>query len=211
MEGLVRISSPVSESWVAWLLLFVLILWGSCRMFLPELSVVLRGMFSRSDRSYVDTSAQTRYVAWVYKVVVVALIVQLVMSVGGESFLFADYVRIVGIVALLLVVQWLLIHMVGMVFLPRRQYDNAIELRSLVQNALCGLLPVVVMVGMWQKAGLSMTLVVMVMIIYLCLLLWKGIQMFYNNLLSVVYILLYIISLECVPVVFAMLWIKALV
>lgn len=206
MEMISRISSPVSESWVAWVLLLLVVLWLINSMFVPEISMMFRGVFSRGERTYSSSSGQSQYMTWGFRVGLMALIVQLLMMNGEESFAFADYGIILGILSLAYLVQELLIRLVGMVFLSHRVLEGALDQRILINNALCGALPLVVLLS--GKEYLGIIVLFVLILLYIGILLIKSMQLFYKNIMSIVYILLYVISLEIIPLAGGILWIK---
>lgn len=205
MEMISRISSPVSESWVAWILLLLVVLWLLNSMFVPEISLVFRGLFSRGERTYLSNGGQLQYTTWGFRVGVVALLVQMLL-VKGEGFAFVDYGIIFGIMSLAYLVQELLIRLVGAVFVSHRVLEGALDQRTLLNNALCGMLPLVVLSSRMERLGVIVLFALLSL--YIGILLIKSVQLFYKNILSILYISLYIISLEFIPLVGAILWIK---
>ena len=205
MEMISRISSPVSESWVAWVLLLLVVLWLLNSMFVPEISMVFRGLFSRGERTYSSSGGQLQYTTWGFRVGLVAILVQMLL-VKGDGFAFADYGIIFGIMSLAYLAQELLIRLVGVVFLPHRVLEGALDQRILINNALCGALPLVVLLSGKEYVGIIVLFVLI--LLYIGILLIKSMQLFYKNIMSIIYILLYIISLELIPMVGAILWIK---
>ena len=205
MEMISRISSPVSESWVAWILLLLVVLWLLNSMFVPEISLVFRGLFSRGERTYLSNGGQLQYTTWGFRVGVVALLVQMLL-VKGEGFVFVDYGIIFGIMSLAYLVQELLIRLVGAVFVSHRVLEGALDQRTLLNNALCGMLPLVVLSSRMERLGVIVLFALLSL--YIGILLIKSAQLFYKNILSILYISLYIISLEFIPLVGAILWIK---
>ena len=205
MEMITRISSPLSESWVAWVVLLLVLLWTLNSMFLPEISIVFRGLFSRGERTYSSSGGQIQLTTWLFRVGLSALVVQILLD-NGDVFLLLDYGVIVGIISVAFLVQWLLIRLVGGVFVSYRLLESALDQRTIVMNAFCGLLPVVFLLSRFEKV--SEIVLVLLLVLYVGIVVVKFVQLFYRNLLSILYMLLYIISLEVVPLVGAILWIK---
>lgn len=206
MEIFERISSPFSEAWVAWVFLLLLVLWVGRGCYLQEMTVLCRGLFSRGDRSYMSFDAKWQYITWLYELGILGMGLQLLFC--HTSFSFAAYGKIVGVLVVLGVVQHLLIRLVGVVFLPYREYDNVMLHRNLIINALCGLLPVVVLLDLCHLEVLSKVMLYGIAGVYVVLFFFKSLQLLYRDVLSVLYLLLYIISLELVPWACAVLWIK---
>ncbi len=199
MDVIYRISSSVSDAWVAWVLLLLLLLLALNRFFVADIALVVRGLYSRSERSYSDMSWQAQSLALIYRVDLMAMIVYLCLySMQGCSGV--EFLKILGISICVLGVQYALVWFVGKVFLTDRQLDSALDFRARIYNSvgalsfpvllllrICESLEVIVIVS-WALLGLSVVL-----------LLWKSIQMFCRKWLSVCYILLYMAILEVLP------------
>ena len=66
------------------------------------------------------------------------------------------------------------------------------------------------MLLLWDVNAITTGLVLLLAVVYLGVLLMRIIQLYYNNLLTIIYILLYIISLEVIPLLGAILWLKTI-
>lgn len=199
----------MSESWVAWVLLLLLICWVVKGMFLLEISTLFRGLFSRCDRSYTTNNGLLQYITLIYKLGIITLLIYAFFFQKGD-FAFIDYSIVLGILALVHLLQWVLIRIVGLVFLSHRQLEIATEQRNIINDAICGILPLM-MVLLYQIRTLNIILVSLLICLYLGIIFMKSMQLFFKNILSVFYVLLYIISLEFIPLAFAILWIKNIV
>lgn len=206
MEIINRISSPVSESWVAWVLLLLLICWIIKGMFLSEISTLFRGLLSRCDRSYTNSNGLMQYITLLYKLGIISLLIHAFFFHKGD-FTFTDYSIILGILTLVHFVQWILIRIVGLVFLSHRQLEIATEQRNVINDAIYGILPLM-MVLWYQIQVLNVIFVSLLIFLYFGAIFMKLIQLFFKNILSVFYVLLYIISLEFIPLAVVILWIK---
>lgn len=199
METIYRISSALSGEWVAWVLLVLLVLLAMNRFFVADIAVVARGLYSRAERTYSDATWQTKLLAWVYRIGIVAAVVYL-YAWSDITRLGVDYLLTVGVVALVLLLRYVIARFVGYVFLDRRQIESSFEFRTCICNAICSLLWPVALV--MRASGDEMVMIVLgsVMLgLWVMLLTWKGVQLYCKNLLSVFYILLYIISIEVFP------------
>ena len=123
------------------------------------------------------------------------------------DFTFTDYSIILGILTLVHFVQWILIRIVGLVFLSHRQLEIATEQRNVINDAIYGILPLM-MVLWYQIQVLNVIFVSLLIFLYFGAIFMKLIQLFFKNILSVFYVLLYIISLEFIPLAVVILWIK---
>lgn len=195
---------------MAWALLVLLVLQALNRFFVADIAVVIRGLYSRAERAYSDATWQAKLLAWVYRIGVVAMVGYLyvwpdITRSGG------DYLLAVGVVALALLFRYAIARFVGYVFLDRRQIESSFEFRACICNVICALLWPVALV--MRASGNEVVAVVMcsvILALWVILLLWKGMQLYCKNLLSVFYILLYIISVEVFPILGAVFALKQL-
>ena len=208
MDVITRISSPMTESWFAWLFFAFFVLWVSKGMFLAEASLVFRGLFSKGERSYVGNTG-LQYLTTLYRAGIMALLIYMLIHVTGE-FTFINYSIVLGVILAAILTQNLLTRLVGLVFLSNRMLEGALEQRRLIGDVLCGLIPLAIML-LYMIPACNMVVVIVLSLLYVGMILVKSIQLFYNNLLSVLYVLLYITSLEVIPLVVAILWIKNII
>lgn len=177
----------------------LLVLLAMNRFFLADIALVLRGLYSRSERSYSDATWQMKVLSWVYRVGVVAM-AGYMYAISGEVCSAWDYLLIVGVVALILLLRYGVARFVSVVFLASRQSEGAFEFRSSIYNAVCALLwPMVLLMRVVGGEMVVMIICGVMLGLLVLLLLWKCVQLFYKNLLSILYILLYIIVLEVFP------------
>ena len=208
MDVITRISSPMTESWFAWLFFAFFVFWVSKGMFLAEASLVFRGLFSKGERSYVGNTG-LQYLTTLYRAGIMALLIYMLIHVTGE-FTFINYSIVLGVILAAILTQNLLTRLVGLVFLSSRMLEGALEQRRLIGDVLCGLIPLAIML-LYMIPACNMVVVIVLSVLYVGMILVKSIQLFYNNLLSVLYVLLYITSLELIPLVVAILWIKNII
>lgn len=208
MDVITRISSPLTESWFAWLFFAFFVFWVSKGMFLAEANLVFRGLFSKGERSYVG-NVGLQYLTILYKAGILALLIYMLIHVDGE-FTFVNCGIVFGVIFATILAQNLLVRLVGVVFLSNRMLESALEQRRLIGDVLCGLMPLAIML-LYMIPACGMLVVIVLSLLYVGMILVKAIQLCYNNLLSVLYVLLYIISLEVIPLVGAILWIKNII
>jgi hypothetical protein len=208
MDVITRISSPLTESWFAWLFFAFFVFWASKGMFLAEANLVFRGLFSKGERSYVG-NVGLQYLTTLYKAGILALLIYMLIHVDGE-FTFINCGIVFMVILATILVQNLLVRLVGLVFLSNRILESAIEQRKLIGDVLCGLMPLVVML-LCKIPSCGTVVVCVLALLYIGMILVKSIQLFYNNLLSVLYVFLYIISLEVIPLVATILWVKNII
>ena len=213
MDNVARILSPDSASWVMWVL-FGLLLLALCVGFLgSDIAALARSLFSKSDRMYVDRNTQGILQAIIvqsFRIGVIALVGYLWIY-NANDFAIVNYLLVVGIVASLLLVQWLLLKGIGNVFLTPKQLAIAMEQRSVVCNTMAMLLWPIALVMIYIGKEASTVLCGIAGGVYVVLICVKYMQLFYQNVLSIGYMLLYVISLEVLPLCTALIWAQKLI
>lgn len=213
MDNVARILSPDSASWVMWVL-FGLLLLALCVGFLgSDIAALARSLFSKSDRMYVDRNTQgilQTIIVQSFRIGVIALVGYLWIY-NANDFAIVNYLLVVGIVASLLLVQWLLLKGIGNVFLTPKQLAIAMEQRSVVCNTMAMLLWPTALVMIYIGKEASTVLCGIAGGVYVVLICVKYMQLFYQNVLSIGYMLLYVISLEVLPLCAALIWAQKLI
>lgn len=213
MDNIVRIWSPNSAPWVMWVL-FGLLLLALCVGFLgSDIAALARSLFSKSDRMYVDRNTQgilQTIIVQSFRIGVIALVGYLWIY-NANDFAIVNYLLVVGIVASLLLVQWLLLKGIGNVFLTPKQLAIAMEQRSVVCNTMAMLLWPIALVMIYIGKEASTVLCGIAGGVYVVLICVKYMQLFYQNVLSIGYMLLYVISLEVLPLCTVLIWAQKLI
>ena len=205
-----HISSPISESWVYWILLLFFVLVAVNRSVRDSVVVALRNSFSHSERVYGGQSQNILAIstAWIFRVGVLAMVIY-VLSYTSEQFTFMAYTKILGAVALIEVIRHILLLGVGWVFLSNNQLANGIGQLEIVRNVVCVLLlPVLLLLIRLNYPMLHFILLGIIGLAFTVLVIAKSTLLFYKNILSIFYILLYFIYLEIIPVAGMVLWTK---
>ncbi len=205
-----HISSPISESWVYWILLLFFVLVAVNRSVRDSVVVALRNSFSHSERVYGGQSQNILAIstAWIFRVGVLAMAIY-VLSYTSEQFTFMAYTKILGVVALIEVIRHILLLGVGWVFLSNNQLANGIGQLEIVRNVVCVLLlPVLLLLIRLNYPMLHFILLGIIGLAFTVLVIAKSTLLFYKNILSIFYILLYFIYLEIIPVAGMVLWTK---
>lgn len=168
-----------------------------------EMSVIrnIRHIFSRAERTYGGriNGPIDMVVSMLFRLGVVALATYLAVYKTGD-FTIINYMKIAGVAACVFVVQALSAACVGHVFLPSKQAAIATEQYNSIRNLACILLWPILLLAV--NIPSKMTLYVLCGILFAgftCVALGKGVQLFYKNALTPLYIVLYFTSLEVVP------------
>ena len=142
MEDIARILSPSSASWVTWVLLFLLSIVVLNRSVLLSISTVWHSLLSYSDRMYTTGRAQSvlnTLLSVVFRWGVMGLSIYVLCYESGD-FMALTYVKLLGGVGAMLLVQWLMSKLVGYTFLAPVQRESISEQRTIIYNAACVIL-----------------------------------------------------------------------
>lgn len=213
MEFIDRIYSPYSASWVVWVLFFLLLI-GVCNHSLwNSLRGGLQALFSYVERRYgYVTDLGSKILSFILRIGIVGLAVYLLVYSAYYSdgaFTFIHYLKVTGVVGLLSGIQLLLSQIVGRIFLSPRHLSAVMEQSEYIHNVMSAILWLVLLFSINCSAPLITYILCSVAGIFFSIaMMTKGIQMFYNGVLSLLYIVLYFISLEVIPVCGMLLWSK---
>ena len=213
MEIVEHISSVYANGWVSWVLLALLLLLVLNRSAGMGVIGSLRSVFSQSERVY---GAQSRawgseVCEWLFRIGVLAMAVWVLVIGNGRLDMgygqlaigngAMGYAKVLGVVLGVYIVQRLVLRGVGYVFVSRKQLSAAMEQYNAICSAACVCLyPIVLVVMNVPATHLAQILCGAVLVAFVGMIVWKSIRLFYTNILSLLYILLYIIFLEIMPI-----------
>lgn len=206
MEIVEHINSVYANGWVSWVLLALLLLLVLNRSAGMGVIGSLRSVFSQSERVY---GAQSRawgseVCEWLFRIGVLAMAVW-ILAIGNGRLAIGNgamgYAKVLALVLAVYVVQRFILRGVGYVFIQRKQLDSAMEQYNAICSAACVCLyPIVLVVTNVPVAHLAQILCGAVLMAFVGIIVWKSIRLFYTNMLSLLYISLYIIFLEIMPI-----------
>lgn len=208
MNVLPLISSPISEPWTGWVMLGLLL----CMMIVvahqPSLFTDgLHDMFSSMDRSYseVNIDILTTLLLHLFRWGVVTMTVYLLCYRTGD-FSFATYALIGAAVAGVEILKTVLLLMMNYAFsLSKsvqsllRQYNNIWLVWSVMLYVLC------LMMIHWGVTPACVVGLVASVVFYVVALLWRIHYLVQWKILALLYVPLYLVLLEIMPVA-ATLW-----
>lgn len=196
-------STPLSESWTSWVLLVLLLLFVAAIVRQPALiSRSFNALFTKLQRSYSDAAGDilTDAVLLLFRVGTLALALY-VMAYRSENFSVLYYLLLVGIILLAKGVKWLLIKLTTYIFSIRHGVEEAASSCDAI-----GVLFAIVLYPLtllmvdfdWVMTGRVVTL----LLFSTCLVLEtiKLIRVFTTKPMSLVYIAMYLMTLEILPV-----------
>ena len=201
-----HILSVYANAWTGWVMLALLLLLVLNHS--PQYSLIgsVKNVFSHAERVY---GAQSRawgseVCEWLFRIGVLAMAVW-ILAIGNGRLAIGNgamgYAKVLALVLAVYIVQRLVLRGVGYVFVSRKQLSAAMEQYNAICSAACVCLyPIVLVVMNVPAAHLAQILCGAVLVAFVGMIVWKSIRLFYTNILSLLYILLYIIFLEIMPI-----------
>lgn len=205
-----HILSPFSSPWVAWVMLGLPICAILAGVFQP--AVIRQGfvsLFSKVERSYNDSPMNYigQALLFVFRAGIVGMAIYLftynsdfATQANGGEFLFSRYMTIMGAVAAMEVVKYLVSLLLNYTFQLSRQFATLFAHYTYVSTSICCVLyPLLLLIIYFGSQALTtIGLCVMMSICWLVLFI-KWIRVFFTNIPSVIYVLLYILTIEVLP------------
>lgn len=213
MDMVPHILSVYANAWTGWVMLALLLLLVLNHS--PQYSLIgsVKNVFSHAERVY---GAQSRawgseVCEWLFRIGVLAMAVWILaigngrldmgygrLAIGNGAM---GYANVLALVLVVYIVQRLVLRGVGYVFVSRKHLSAAVEQYNAICSAACVCLyPIVLVVMNVPAAHLAQILCGAVLVAFVGMIVWKSIRLFYTNILSLLYILLYIIFLEIMPI-----------
>lgn len=200
MMNLPHISSLYSASWVSWVLFGLLVI-GLSNPFVRMVGVVWHGVFSQSERSYAPGTHNwmNEITLYVFQLGIASMLA-LLWGMPYDNLSLIVYVKVLGIVGGIYLIQTLLLHVIGYVFLSPKRKDVAMAQYGNIRTLVCvALFPIVLLLVNVSMPMASKVLFGTVITLFILVLLGKSIQLFYTHPLCILYIFLYILCLEILP------------
>lgn len=209
MNGIAHISSPYTENWVYWVVLLLMTLMMINYSVRNSLVIAFRTISSHSERVYGGNSnILGRINAWIFRIALLALVMHIAFYKGG-IFAFKTYLIIVGVVGIICLTQYILTIGIGWIFVTRKNLENGLGLLEMVRNSVALTLLPMPLLMMWIDNSLCKWILLSIIgAFFVILTLTKSLQLFYKNFLSFVYILVYLIYLEIIPIGGMVIWIQ---
>ena len=166
-------------------------------------------LFSKVERSYNDSPMNYigQALLFVFRAGIVGMAIylftynsQLVMHANSSEFLFSRYMTIMGAVAAMEVVKYLVSLLLNYTFQLSRQFATLFAHYTYVSTSICCVLyPLLLLIIYFGSQALTtIGLCVMMSVCWLVLFI-KWIRVFFTDISSVVYVVLYILTIEVLP------------
>ncbi len=206
MQSIARISSSVSEPWVAWTMVVLLVLLVLANSL--QRGVIInsfRGLRTAKERDNLFNITIPNPVGHVclecYKVGIFALTIYTLFAPQG-AFLAAHFGLIVAGVVGVLVVKYLIARLLSYVFFSNKIFQIAVR-HYVGITTCCAILlyPLLLFMLFFPQMGTTAMYILggTVGIFYIIVLLMKIFQFFFTQPLASVYIFLYLCTLEAIP------------
>ncbi|MGN0235606.1 MAG: DUF4271 domain-containing protein [Paludibacteraceae bacterium] len=166
-------------------------------------------MFAKVERSYNDSPMNYagQILLFVFRAGIVGMALylytynsHLTTHTNGGEFLFSRYMTIVGAVAAMEVVKYLLSLLLNYTFQLSHQFSTVFTHYTYVSTTICcvmyPLLLLIIYLGNPTLTTIGLCIVVSICWIVLFI---KWVRVFFTNIASIVYVLLYILTIEVLP------------
>jgi hypothetical protein len=213
MDIVPHISSIYANAWTGWVLLALLLLLVINRSARVGVIGSVRSVFSQSERVYASQSRAwgSELCEYAFRLGVLAMAVWVLvisdgrLDMGDGQWAIGNgamgYAKVFALVLGVYVAQRLLMRGVGHVFVANKQLDAAMEQYNGICSMACVCLyPILLVLTNVHIAYLAQILCGGVLLLFVLCVLWKSIRLFYTNVLSLMYILIYIVFLEIMPI-----------
>lgn len=212
MEAFSRISTPLSESWTAWVMMSLLL---ALLIANQRQSGLIRGawkgLWSTADRTYNESMDFVQFILMHYFCIATPSLALYLYFFSGGQFSGLTFLLIFALWCAVYLVKW------GVVYLLRFTFSLEKMLHNVYRHYLESWLVVdmvlwVVLVLMWYGVHPVWTNILLPLVVaFLALvLMFRMAKTFFRSPLSVLYILLYAATLEVLPILFICMTVRQL-
>lgn len=207
----------MSEPWVAWVMLLLIVLLVLANYSQKGFIIDgFRSITTAKDRdsifSEVARTTSGEICMFIYQIGIVAMgLYALLFTQEQETFSPLNYLIIIGIVFGYVVIKYLLERLFTYVFLDKKAFNAILMQYSNLYIVVCTILyPIVLLILFAPFITHTATMIMLGILAGLTVLIWiwKAFRLFFNNIISGLYIFLYLCTLEIIPIVGIILVIK---
>ncbi len=216
MEVITRISSSISEPWVAWTMLILLVLLVLADVL--QRGVVIdcfKSLWVNKERGNLFATTQFnligRIALYIFKINILSLAL---FSQITMTYSFVSYLIFLGIVVGVLLLKILINRLLAYVFFNMKTYEIAYyQYAQLTTCCAVVLYPMLLLIFFVPQIGqiTSLILLAAVLLFYVIILIIKIFQLFFTKPMAGAHILVYLCTLEVLPFMGMLLLGKALV
>lgn len=198
------ISTPLSEAWTAWILLLILLLGALANVLQGGVIVTsFTTLLAKPERSYADSQPNilARVVLHTYRLLIAGMALYLLTFRSG-TFSIATLGWIMLFIGAVVVIKWLVTMLLSYTFsLTNKCASAPIHYDNLLTAACSALYPVLLCLPFYGPTPLLQHLTLLVVGAGIVLTAYKCIRAYLNSPLALLYILIYVTTLEVLPVV----------
>ena len=207
MENVLRISSPYSEGWVAWIMLLCL----ACMILAVWLqpNIMKNSVHSLGENklrgNQLNNTSFTFFgsgLLLLSNIMAFSLLVFLYCSGKHDTFSFSGYMLTCALFVCMWIIQDLLFRIVSFVFLNREMLRTYHYYRLTLNTFLTWIIYPVLLLMMftpWFDSKAVSIALLMFLVTLFCLIAFKLFRLFSSGFLDYLYILLYLCTLEVLP------------
>ena len=207
MEQLTRISSPASEAWVAWVMLLLIMILlliekSQRRLLLNSVKSIFTVKERESMFSELSSGILTEVFVHVYRILVIAMTIYLISYIGG-TFSLLVFAELAMCVALVAVFKYVVARLLAYVYFDQRRLQVAVRQYSELLSIFTVLAIIPLMFSVTVFALNTTWVIIWAGALYLLFLICitiKLFRLFFNKKFACFYILLYLCTLELLPV-----------
>lgn len=207
MPGIPLISSALSETWVAWTLLALLAMLPLASAFQPQLiRVSFASLLSSKERDSIFVASspdfRARLILYLYTMLIETMAMMVLFCTSGD-FSYEMFGIVFACTVGVNVVKWLLQRLVAYVFFTPQALEVFGRHYNYLNHVAAVLLLPITLLAIYLPSvshGWLLGLYAADILLYILLVMYKTIVLFARSAQSLLYILLYVVTLEVVPV-----------
>lgn len=204
MVGIEHIISPQSAPWCAWVLLGLLLLAIVSELMQPGvITNAATSLIVRSERTYKEApnNFMGQLFVSLFRVGVWGMGVYLVLG-PNHPFLFSTYAAICGCIMGGILFKWLCTFFLDVIYMFSRRFPSAQEhLYNIFTLSAVALYPLLLILIVIDNPLISAWVVGLILIIFLLAWIYRSARLFIISPSAIIYFILYISTLEIIPIV----------
>ena len=204
MEGINRILSPLSADWYAWTILFLAICAILSELFQPGVLTRAISMLQFRSIKRMYKEAPTNFLGQLFitlfRIGVPGLIVMIFFSVENQ-FSFLSYLLVCGLMLGVIMVKMLLNQWIDYTFMLSHHYEELYEQYGHMVTLLAiAYYPFLLVLMYLYNSVAAGWVLIGGMVLFWLLFLYRSVRIFYRTPASILYILIYFLTMELLPV-----------
>lgn len=203
MNFVPHIATSITNSSYPWILLLIFVLFLVCEILQPHfVQDCFKALITRSERVFGDRSARfiSKICLFAFKVMTLAYVLCLCkVHTAQETWLV--YGRLLIVVLAFFVIRFIGYHVVNYTFELSQSYRINEHYYSSMELALCALLfPIAIVMTNLANTTIFSVIILLLVGIYILLYVTKTVRTFCDGIQSIIFVILYILTLEILPI-----------